>query len=176
MKLNGKHIAIFVADLFEDLEFWYPKIRMQEEGAQVVAIGPQQTSYTGKHGMPATADKGIDDVSPDAFDALIIPGGYSPDHMRRHDKMIEFVRTIHEQDKPVAAICHAGWMLASADILGGVRVTSFFSIKHDMQHAGATWVDEEVVVDQKIITSRNPGDLPVFCQTIIETVASQEGG
>ncbi len=170
MTLKGKKIALFVADLYEDVEFWYPFYRMKEEEAQVVVVGRDAAEYRGKHGVPARADRSIHDVKADDFDALIIPGGYSPDHMRRSPEMVKFVQTIHAQGKPVAAICHAGWMLASADIIRGKTVTSFFSIKDDMVHAGATWIDEEVVVDTKIITSRNPADLPAFCRAIIATL------
>ncbi|MDH3253051.1 MAG: type 1 glutamine amidotransferase, partial [Ignavibacteria bacterium] len=128
MSLNGKKIALFVAQLYEDLELWYPYYRMKEEGADVVVIGPARETYRGKNGIPATADQEIAAVTPDDFDALIIPGGYSPDHMRRSPEMVEFVRRMHAGGKPVAAICHGGWMLASAGILKGKRVTSYFSI------------------------------------------------
>ena len=171
MKLAGKKIALFVADLYEDLEFGYPFYRMKEEGAEEVVIGPEAAPYRGKHGLPAQADSAIGQVQPQDFDALIIPGGYSPDHMRRVPAMVDFVRQIHGQGKPVAAICHAGWMLASADIIGGKKVTSFFSIKDDLVHAGAHWVDQAVVDDDKIITSRNPGDLPAFCRAIIASLS-----
>jgi protease I len=171
MDLKGKKIALFVADLYEDLEFWYPKIRMKEAGAEVTVIAPKAGKFTGKHGLPAGADSSVDDVSPNDFDCLIIPGGYSPDHMRRTPAMVDFVKAMHEKKKPVAAICHAGWMLASAGILDGVRLTSFYSIKDDLVHAGAEWVDEEVVNDNNIITSRNPNDLPAFCREIINTLA-----
>ena len=172
MKLKGKKIAIYVADIFEDMEFWYPKIRMIEEGAEVVVIGPEKRTYTGKNGVPAEADKSIQDVSPKEFDALIIPGGYAPDQMRRTPAMIDFVRSIHDQGKVVAAICHAGWMLASAGILKGKELTSFFAIKDDLENAGAKWIDKEVVVDGNLITSRHPGDLPAFCRAIIEALDS----
>ena len=165
--LKEKKIALFVADMYEDLEFWYPYYRMKEEGAEVTVIGPEAVDYRGKHGVPAKADHSILSVKPKGFDALIIPGGYAPDHMRRSPAMVNFVRQMHEQGKPVAAICHAGWMLASADIIRGRKVTSFHSIKDDMIHAGAEWVDQEVVEDARIITSRRPGDLPAFCRTII---------
>ncbi len=170
MKLKGRKIALFIAEMYEDLEFWYPCYRMKEEGAEVVVIGPQAGEYKGKHGVPARAGKAIGEVNADYFDALIIPGGYAPDHMRRSPEMVQFVRRMHTQGKPVAAICHAGWLLASADIVRGRKVTSFFSIKDDMVHAGAEWVDQEVVKDAKIITSRKPEDLPAFCREIIASV------
>jgi protease I len=173
MSLEGAKVALFVADLFEDLEFWYPRIRLMEEGADVTVIGPEAETYQGKHGLVATADEAISSVSASDFDALVIPGGYSPDHMRRHAAMVFFVKDMHEQGKVVAAICHGGWMLASAEILEGRKVTSFFSIKDDLVHAGATWVDQEVVEDKGIITSRNPGDLPAFCRTLIGALERQ---
>ena len=172
MSLENKTIAIFVEKLYEDLEFWYPNIRMKEEKAKVVVIGPKQKTYSGKHGIPAEPDKTIDEVSAENFDALIIPGGYSPDHMRRTPKMVDFVQNMHEKHKVIAAICHGGWMLTSANIVDGKKVTSFYSIKDDLKHAGAKWVDEEVVVDDNIITSRNPGDLPAFCRSIISLLSS----
>ncbi len=172
MPLTGKNIALFVADIFEDLEFWYPYYRLREEGADIVVVGPKRDSYTGKRGLPAHADQAIEAVKPDEFHALIIPGGYAPDHMRRVPEMITFVKEMHAGGKPVAAICHAGWMLASADIVRGKRVTSFFAIKDDLVNAGAEWVDKEVVVDDKIITSRTPDDLPAFCRAIIESLGS----
>ena len=170
MRLQDKKIALFVANLYEDLELWYPYLRMKEEGASVTIIGPQMDTFTGKHGIPAKTDKPITLVTAKEFDALIIPGGYSPDHMRRSPEMIEFVKQMNEQGKIIAAICHAGWMLASAGIINEKSVTSFYSIKDDMVNAGAQWVDEEVVKDGNIITSRNPGDLPAFCRTIIEAM------
>jgi protease I len=172
MRLSGKNIALFVADIFEDLEFWYPYYRMVEEGADVVVIGPTRDSYTGKKGLSATADQAISAVKSDEFHALIIPGGYAPDHMRRVPEMIQFVRDIHAEGKPVAAICHAGWMLASAGIVKGKQVTSFFAIKDDLVNAGADWVDREVVTDEKIITSRTPADLPAFCRAILDSLST----
>ncbi len=173
MSLEGKTIAIFVAKLYEDLELWYPYYRMKEEGADVILIGPERATYSGKHGLPAAADRDIASAHPDQFDALIIPGGYSPDHMRRFPPMVEFVRTMHAAGKPIAAICHGGWMLASADIVRGKNVTGFFSIKDDLVHAGAVWKDEEVVQDGNIISSRMPSDLPAFCRTLIAAIGQQ---
>jgi protease I len=171
MELEGKNIAVFVADMFEDLEYWYPVIRMKEAGAEVTSIGPRAESFRGKNGLSASADIGIEEASPEDYSALIIPGGYSPDMMRRSKKMVSFVKKIDSQGAAIAAICHGAWMLASAEILEGRKVTSFFSIRDDIVHAGAEWVDEEVVIDGNIITSRNPGDLPAFCRAIIEALS-----
>jgi protease I len=168
MKLRGKRIAIFIEKMYEDLEFWYPYLRMKEEGADVVIIGPKVDTYTGKHGVPVKSDQSIIGVNSSEFNALIIPGGYSPDHMRRVPEMVQFVKEINEQGKMIAAICHAPWMLASAGALKGKKVTSFFSIKDDLINAGAEWIDQEVICDQNLITSRNPNDLPVFCKAIID--------
>ncbi len=170
MNLKGKNIAIFIADYYEDLEFWYPYYRMKEAGADVCVIGPKVDTYHGKRGLKAKADQSIHAVKPDEFNALIIPGGYSPDHMRREPKMVELVRKMYDDGKLIAAICHGPWMLASAGILQGKRVTSFFSIKDDLVNAGADWMDQEVVVDANIITSRNPGDLPVFARAVIDAL------
>lgn len=171
MKLKGKKILMFVEKMYEDLEFWYPYLRMKEEGAEVTVAAPKAEEYKGKHGLSIKADKAISGIKTETFDALIIPGGYSPDHMRREPKMVDAVRKMNGSGKLIAAVCHAPWMLASADIINGKKITSFFSIKDDLIHAGAKWEDKEVVVDGNIITSRNPNDLPVFCRTIIEKLA-----
>jgi protease I len=171
MSLDGKKIALFIENFYEDLEFWYPKIRMQEAGADVVVVGPDVTTFHGKKGLPAKSDESIEGVNADNFDALIIPGGYAPDLMRRLPGMVEFVKRMYDQGKIVAAICHAGWMLASADIIKGKKLTSFYSIKDDLVNAGAEWVDQEVVVDKNLITSRNPHDLPAFCKAIINALS-----
>lgn len=172
MDLKGKKIVVFLEKYYDEKEFWYPYIRMREAGAEVVAVAPKKQTYHGKSGMPADPDKTIDEVQPGDFDALIIPGGYSPDHMRRTPSMIEFVREMHEMNKVVATICHGGWMLASAGIIDGKTVTSFFAIRDDVVNAGAHWVDEPVVQDGGVVTSRTPDDLPAFCRTIIELVGS----
>lgn len=172
MKLKGKRIAVFLENQYEDKEFWIPWYRMKEEGAQVVSVGPEAAVYGGKRGIPATAEKGISEVSSSHFDALIIPGGYAPDLIRRHPAMIEFVREMDRDGKTVAAICHAGWVLISAGILKGRSATSFSSIRDDMVNAGARWADKEVVQDRNLITSRTPDDLPAFCRTIIAALAS----
>ena len=168
MELEGKRIAILAEDMYEDLELWYPLIRMKEAGADVDVVGmPGVEAYESKHGYPARVDIPVDDVSPDAFDAVIIPGGYAPDRMRRHEPLLDLVRGVFEGGGVVAFICHAGWVPISAGIVEGKRVTSFFAIKDDLVNAGAEWVDEEVVEDGNLISSRTPADLPAFCRAII---------
>jgi protease I len=168
VQLSGKRIAVLVENEYQVLEVWYPYLRFREEGAETVAVGPAKKSYASKHGYEIKADTSIDQAQPAGFDAVVIPGGWSPDYMRRTPAMVEFVRAMAAQGKCVAAICHGGWMLCSAGILKGKRATSFFAIKDDMVNAGADWVDEEVVVDGKLVTSRNPFDLPAFCREIIK--------
>ncbi|HBG20487.1 MAG: protease [Desulfobacterales bacterium GWB2_56_26] len=172
MFLTDKKIVIFVETLYNDREFWYPYYRLKEAGVQVCVVGPEAGGhYSGQYGLPVKADKGMNDISPGEFHGLIIPGGYAPDHMRRHRPMVKLVRDFHEAGKIVAAICHAGWMLASADILRGRKVTAFFAIKDDLVHAGADFVDEEVVVDGNLVTSRRPDDLPAFMREILKKLA-----
>src|SRR5687767_6048618 len=130
-------IAILVEKFYEDLELWYPYYRFKEAGAQVTLIGPAKgATYESKHGYPAKSDAAIHEVRAGQFDAVIIPGGYAPDHMRRTPAMTQFVKDMHKEGKLVAAICHAGWMLASADIIRGVKVTGFSSIWDDLRNAG----------------------------------------
>ena len=171
MEISGKQVALFVEKFYDEREFWYPYYRMKEEGAEVTVIGPDKTEFNSKCGMPAQSDVSIGLVSADEFDALIIPGGYAPDHMRRTPAMVEFVKAMHAQGKVIATICHGGWMLASADILRGKHVTSFFAIRDDIVNAGAEWTDDEAVVDGNIITSRTPADLPVFCRAVIKALS-----
>lgn len=168
MELDGKHVLILVENMFHDLEFWVPYYRMQEAGATVEVVGTTgDTTYTGKFGTTVMADVGAESVRVAAVDGVIVPGGYAPDMMRRYPSMVNIVREGVQSGKLVAAICHAGWMLASAKILEGRRVTSFFAIKDDLIHAGADWVDEAVVVDGNLITSRTPKDLPAFMRAIV---------
>lgn len=166
--LKGKRMIVFVEELYEDQELWYPVQRLKEAGATVTLVGPESNkTYRSKHGYPATADMSIDDIAVDDFDGLIIPGGYAPDRMRRNKRMVSLVRQAMDAEKVVAAICHAGWMLCSAGVLDGKEVTSFSAIKDDMENAGAKWLDRDVVQDGNLITSRTPDDLPVFMKTII---------
>ena len=172
MELAGKKVVLLVEDMYNDLEFWYPYYRLREAGAEVVIAGAGKDQYTGKAGLPAKADADVKKLSVADFDGLVIPGGYAPDLMRRHPAMVKLVKDFDEAGKVVAAICHAGWMLASAKILAKRRMTSFFAIKDDMIHAGADWVDQEVVTDGNLITSRTPDDLPVFMKAIIQALSA----
>ncbi|MFZ5569259.1 MAG: type 1 glutamine amidotransferase domain-containing protein [Thermodesulfobacteriota bacterium] len=167
MELPGRKIILMIEQQFNDLEFWYPYFRLKEAGAGVTVVGGKAQSYTGKSGTQAKADAAADGVRTADFDGLVIPGGYAPDHMRRYPAMVALVKEIHDAGKPVAAICHAGWMLASAKILKGRTVTSFFAIRDDLINAGAEWIDREVVVDGNLITSRQPEDLPAFMRAFI---------
>jgi protease I len=173
MELKGKKVIILVEQMYNDLEFWYPYYRLKEAGAEVVVVGSGSAEeYTGKSGIPCRADTSIRQISAPEVDGIVIPGGYAPDHMRRYPSMVKLVKDLFEAGKVVAAICHAGWMLASAEIVSGRTVTSFFAIKDDLVHAGANWVDEEVVVDGKLITSRKPEDLPAFMRAMITELRS----
>jgi protease I len=172
MELGGKRVAVLVEDLYEDLELWYPVLRLREAGAEVKIVGPEAGAvYKSKNGYPAKADLGMREVRPQDFDAVVIPGGYAPDRMRRHPPMLEFVRAMAEAEKPVAFICHAGWVPISAGIVRGRRVTSFPSIRDDLVNAGAQWVDEEVVVDGNLVSSRMPADLPAFLRALIQLLS-----
>jgi len=173
MEIAGKRVAILVEQLYEDLELWYPYYRLKEAGAEVAIVGPQAgESYPSKHGYPAKSDQAAGDVSAVDFDAVVIPGGYSPDHMRRCAAMVQFVSEMGAQGKTIAAICHGPWMLCSADVLKGRRVTSYSSIKADVVNAGARWVDAEVVEDGNLITSRQPNDLPAFMRALVNALSS----
>jgi len=166
--LTGKAIALLVEDMFNEFELIYPFYRLQEAGASVKVVGTQGGhNYHGKSGLSFASHKGIGEVSAAEFDGLVIPGGYAPDVMRRHQATVQLVKDIFSAGKPVAAICHAGWVLASAEVVRGKRCTSFFAIKDDLVHAGALWEDAEVVVDGNLITSRTPDDLPAFMKAYI---------
>ena len=168
MSLHGKRIAILAENMYQEMELWVPYYRLKEEGAEVKVVGAGGAkSYTSKHGYPVSVDVQAEQVKAVEFDAVVVPGGYAPDMMRRHVAMVGLVRDAAQQGKVVAAICHAGWMLVSAGILRGRQATSFFSIKDDLVAAGADWKDAEVVVDGNLITSRKPDDLPAFCRAIV---------
>jgi len=168
MSAEGKKMMILVEEMVNDLEFWYPYYRLKEAGCEVTVVGSGSAEeYKGKSGTKVTPDVRAAQVSSGDFDGVIIPGGYAPDLMRRYPEMVRLVKDIYDAGKVVAAICHAGWMLASAEIVSGRTLTSFFAIKDDLVHAGAQWVDQEVVVDGKLITSRKPDDLPAFMKAVL---------
>lgn len=168
MECEGKKIVILVETFYNEFEFWYPYYRLKEAGAEVTVVGSGSAdTYKSKAGIPVSVDTAADTIVVADFDGVIIPGGYAPDHMRRYPAMVNLIKGFAEAGKMVAAICHAGWMLVSADIIRGRTVTSYFSIKDDLVNAGGNWVDREVVVDGLLVTSRTPDDLPAFMRAII---------
>lgn len=170
MTIKGKRLAIMLEQLYEDPEFWYPYYRFLEAGAEVDVVAPLEKEYLSKHGYPARAGLAVSKARAADYDAVIIPGGYSPDHMRRSSEMIDFLKEAYGQGKIIAAICHGPWMLASIGAAQGRTVTAFYSIRDDLVNAGATFVDQKVVRDGNIITSRTPADLPAFCREIIDAL------
>lgn len=169
MELKDKTVVALIHDIFEDLELWYPVIRLREAGAKVVLAGEKPgKQYTGKNGLPATADIGYDDLDDKKFDGLIIPGGYAPDKMRRYSKVLDFVKHMNDAEKPIGIICHAGWVPISAGILKSRKATSVGAIKDDMTNAGVNWVDEPVATDKNLVSSRTPVDLPDYMKAYLQ--------
>jgi protease I len=172
MRLPGKHIAVFIEQEFEDLEYWVPVMRLQEEGAKVTTIGTgSKDSYTGKHGLTAKPDITADKVSAADFDGVVVPGGWCPDKLRRYDTVLNFVRQMNQQNKIVASICHGGWVLASANIVRGCKATGSVGIKDDMVNAGAQWVDESAFRDGNLVWGRVVADIPNFCRELVAALA-----
>ncbi len=175
MELENKRIAILAEKLYEDLELWYPLIRMREAGADIFVIGAEgDDSYTGKHGLTVSVDMTDREGADRDFDAVIIPGGFAPDYMRRHAGMLDLVRKVHDRGGVIAFICHAGWVPISANIVKGRKVTSVASIKDDLINAGAAWEDDGLVEDDTIISAQGPDDLPLFCKAIIARLQNSE--
>ena len=171
--LKNKKILILAENIYEDLELWYPKLRLVEEGAKVIVAGTGEKFYKGKNGYPLEVDGNIKDCKAKDFDAVIIPGGFAPDKLRRYKEVLDFVAEMSKSNKVVASICHGAWVLVSAKILKGRKVTCVSAIKDDVINAGAEYFDKEVVVDGNIITSRKPDDLPAFCREIIKAFNKQ---
>ena len=174
MKLVGKKIIQLVSTDFEDLELWYPVLRLREEGATVHIVGENANeAYIGKYGVPIVSEFAFKDIDPEDYDAILVPGGWSPDKLRRYEEVIAMVQSMDNRKKPIGQICHAGWVLISAKILKGVKVTSTPGIKDDMENAGATWINEPVVTDGHIVSSRRPPDLPDYMREFIEVMTKQ---
>ncbi|MFM9057908.1 MAG: type 1 glutamine amidotransferase domain-containing protein [Planctomycetaceae bacterium] len=170
--LDGIRILVPVADAYEDLELWYPKLRIEEAGGHVTLAGRMHgRTYTGKHGYPCTSDAALGDMEAGDFHGIVIPGGWMPDALRRDEKVLDPVRELAAQGKLVAAICHGGWIPISAGVYRGVRVTGSPGIKDDLVNAGAVWEDTPVVVDRHFVSSRKPADLPAFMAAIVDLLA-----
>jgi protease I len=170
--LQGKKVLAFVDDIYEDLELWYPKLRLAEAGAETVLAAPQaKAKYSGKHGYPCVSDVAIDQCSEADFNALLLPGGFMPDKLRRDSKVKSLIQQFVASRKCVAAICHGGWMAISAGVYRGIRVTGSPGIKDDLENAGAIWVDAPVVVDGLFVSSRKPDDLPLFVEAMISVIS-----
>jgi protease I len=167
-------ILAFVDDLYEDLELWYPRLRLEENGFAMKLAGPEIKTYKGKHGYPATSDLRIADADSHDFTGLLIPGGFMPDKLRRDPKVLELTREFLDQRKLVAFICHGGWIPISARILKDRRATGSLGIKDDLENAGAIWVDEPAVVDDNLISSRTPKDLPAFAKAMLDYLQAED--
>jgi protease I len=169
VNLSGKRVAVLVEQMYQEMEVWYPVYRLREAGCTVELVAPEAgKTYASKLGYPAKATLAASDARADQFAAVVIPGGFSPDYIRRSEPMLKLVRDLHAQGKPVAAICHGPWVLCSTTALKGRKVTCFHSIKDDVQNAGGTYVDQEVCIDGNVITSRTPEDLPAFVVALME--------
>lgn len=171
MSIRGKRIAILLAQQYEDAELWYPYYRFQEEGARVTLVAAKaDETYPSKHGYPARSDVAAADVKASDFDAIIVPGGFAPDFMRREQSMLDFISDAADGEMVLASICHGAWLLCTTDVFKGRKATSFFAIRWDVMNAGAKWLDQEVVVDDRLVTSRCPADLPAFCKSVIQLI------
>jgi protease I len=167
-------IAVLVEDYYQVLEVWYPYLRLREDGVETVLVGTgRKKEYTTKEGYPASEELSIKQIKADEFDGVVIPGGYAPDILRRYTEINQLVKQMYQRGKLVASICHGGWVLISAGILKGKQATAVSAIQDDMVNAGAKFIDQEVVVDGNLITSRNPYDLPAFCRQIIKFLRNQ---
>lgn len=170
MRLKGLRVCYFVEEGFEDLEFWVPVMRLREEGAHVTVVGTKITEYKGKHCLTAQADVTADSVTADDFDAVVIPGGWAPDKLRRYDSVLNIVRRADEQGKIIGVICHAGWVPISAGILRGRRATGSRAIKDDLVNAGAIWVDESAFREGNMVWGRVVEDIPNFCRELVTAI------
>jgi len=163
-------VAILVENDYQDQEVWVPLYRLREEGYDTVVVGTGAAHYTSKYGYPIKADLAASQARSEDFAGVVIPGGWAPDRLRQDPAVLKLVRDLVERRRVVAAICHAGWVLASADVVRGRRLTCYQAIRDDMVHAGAEYEDREVVRDGNLITSRKPDDLPAFCREIVKAL------
>ena len=171
MDLKQARVAVLVEQQYQEMEVWYPVYRLREAGCKVTLVGPEAgATYPSKLGYPAKSDKAAKDVTADDFDALVIPGGFAPDFLRRHEAVIKLVQRHGRAGQAVAAICHGPWVLCSTQALQGKKATCFFAIKDDVINAGAEYVDAEVVRDGNLITSRKPDDLPAFVVELMKAL------
>ncbi len=171
MKLEGKKVAVLVAEGFEDLEYWVTMMRLQEEGAEVVSVGPDPDPVSGKNALEAQADVTADEVDAAELDGIVIPGGWAPDKLRRYPEIVALVRGVHERGKTVGIICHGGLVAISAGIVDGVRATGSLGIKDDLENAGATWVDEAAFREGNLVWGRVVPDIPAFCRELVAALA-----
>lgn len=172
--LRDQRVLIFAGEAYEDLELWYPKLRLEEAGVHVTLAGPDaDTVYSGKHGYPCRTDAAVAEMEAADFEGVVCPGGWMPDKLRRDPKVLELLREFDAAKKLIAAICHGGWMPISAGIYESVKTTGSPGIKDDLINAGAEWVDAEVVVDGHHVTSRRPSDLPAFCRAILQFLTGE---
>jgi protease I len=172
-RLEGRRVVVLLAEGFEDLEFWVPVMRLREEGAEVAIAGLQpKTAVTGKHGLVTEADVAVVEVDAESLDALVVPGGWAPDKLRRDASVTSLVKRVHERGAIVGMICHAGWVGISAGIVAGGRATGSVGIKDDLVNAGATWVDEPAFRDGSIVWGRVVEDIPDFCRELVAAIES----
>lgn len=172
MRLKGKKVITLVDQEFEDLELWYPILRLQEEGTTVHLVGPEaNVEYKGQKGIPVKSDYSYDEVDASDYDGILVPGGWAPDKIRRYPDALNLIKAMDDAQKPIGQVCHAGWVLISANILQGKKVTSTPAIKDDMINAGATWTDEPLVVDGHLFSSRRPADLPQYMKAFADKLA-----
>ena len=175
LPLSGSKFMLFVGDDYEDLELWYPKLRLEEAGAETIMAGLESgKTYLGKHGYPAVSEVTIDSINSNDYQGVICAGGWMPDKLRRFEKVLSLLKEFHTSEKLIAAICHGGWMPISAGIYHGVKVTGSPGIKDDLINAGAIWEDTPVVIDRHFVSSRRPGDLPDFCKGILEVLLQEK--
>jgi protease I len=167
------NIAVLVEELYQEMEVWYPAYRLREAGIRTVFVGTGKPEYKSKLGYPVKAEADVKEIQAKDFDGVIVPGGFAPDFMRRSAELLRFVADIDQAGKPVGSICHAAWVLVSAKVLNGRTATCYYAIKDDLVNAGARYVDQEVVVDRNLVTSRRPDDLPAFMREYLKLLAAK---